>query len=467
MAQLRPEPQPRPRGLNVLGNLGYTPTWATTRLPAGTPGEKRITYTPDSIAQWVRFVQAAVQRYPEVRYWSIWNEPNDTATYFRGDSVGQSRAGRIRAYNKLVAAGAPVIRASNQYGRGYVVGLELSAGDDPALYAKEWLQGVLGPGGVGDSLDRVAVHHYARRASDSRDYLYGMVAGSGVTNWRWPVWVTEVGMFGCNESKRTPAGREALGYCYGPNLEFTNDDSQATYVAGLLGAMQGAPASSRWDKTFYFHSHLQVFGVNNGVDWGLLRGAGANDVTGRPSFTTYARVAGPLLTGGATYGYNEAVPVTALPAVVPTNVSSSAAYDYVWEYRWCSIGGGPYSCPSAWHPYNEGLGLATISPWVDASDFSVHVRVRQYTPDRRTLVGDAWHFISRAGQCQDPTGNCPILPTARAATAPADTSAPATGTPAGTATSADLGTRRTWGARGQPRRRQQGGSHDLHVQEAP
>jgi hypothetical protein len=67
----------RQRGLGVAFDVSApAPNWAT-----GTPPElPQIDPTFDpSAAEFAAFVRAAGRRYPGVRYWSIWNEPNDAA----------------------------------------------------------------------------------------------------------------------------------------------------------------------------------------------------------------------------------------------------------------------------------------------------------------------------------------------------------------------------------------------------
>jgi hypothetical protein len=64
---------------NLGGNLDVTapaPNWATG-TPPGRP-DIDATFDP-SAAEFGAFVRAAALRYPGVHYWSIWNEPNDTA----------------------------------------------------------------------------------------------------------------------------------------------------------------------------------------------------------------------------------------------------------------------------------------------------------------------------------------------------------------------------------------------------
>lgn len=55
------------RGISVLGILGGSPLWAN--------GNRQY-YPPTDLAAWATFVQTAMERYPEVEWWEIWNEQN-------------------------------------------------------------------------------------------------------------------------------------------------------------------------------------------------------------------------------------------------------------------------------------------------------------------------------------------------------------------------------------------------------
>lgn len=312
----------RCRGLNVLANISYTPPWTTQRLRGVVSQPIRARYLPDDLNDWAAFVREAVARYPEVRYWSIWNEPNTTDA-FRGWNNGAT-ADLVEDYNRLLDYAVPQIVANpDGQGRRSVVALELAGADYAAL--APWVRGVLGGRHKGN-VDFVAYHHYGRDY-EIRDKLYNLVAehDGDVGGWRWPVWVTEAGPIGCNDL-RQPDGaadlraRGRYEYCTGDSLAFIADDFQGRHVGGVLTYMRQSPAGARWAKTFYWHSHDEtIFDPAArgyvGTNYGILAGAKANALRGRPAFTNYAQIAGPLVLSGPTYGYNQRVPVTATPAV--------------------------------------------------------------------------------------------------------------------------------------------------------
>lgn len=375
------------RGLNVLGNLAYTPAWAAPRL-TNVPDSLKWKYLPDNLNDWAAFVRAAVVHYPQIRYWSIWNEPN-AANFFLGQSPGRTRDQLIADYNLLIQYAAPQIRGNvDGQGARYLVAPEL--GGAAAADANYWLNGVLAP--QGSNVDVVAVHAYGSRTSIP-SYMQGIV---GQTT--RPVWLTEAGPTGCNTT--APTQRKALSdqgwyYCVGTNQSYIDDQYQASHVSAVLQAMPG-----HWAKTFYWHSHTEVVGNYDGSDdYGILHGARSNAIVGRPAYTTYAGIAGPLGISGGDYGSNQNVSVTATPA-------APASYYYVWEYEWCYNGNAPGDCDHLWHPYASG-SMSTISPYVYKQDLWVYVRVTQYAWQNGPQIGatGAW-VINGDGTCTDPRG-CP------------------------------------------------------------
>src|SRR5262249_41296154 len=59
----------RNRGMQIYASLGATPSW----LGGGTPYGQN----PPPLSLWGDFCARIVQEFPEVRYWGIWNEPDD------------------------------------------------------------------------------------------------------------------------------------------------------------------------------------------------------------------------------------------------------------------------------------------------------------------------------------------------------------------------------------------------------
>ena len=378
-------------GMNILGNLAYTPSGAVTRA-VQYPGE-RHKYLPDNMNTWAAFVRRVVTRYPQIRYWSIWNEP-DINSFFRGYN---SENDLVPAYNALIQYAAPGIRGnSDGQGRRYLVAPEVS--DYAGLGAEvTWVRRVLAA--QGQNIDAVAVHRYGynRDASDVSSYAQSMaqqIQGTPMAaggSWAGDVWLTEAGLAGCNDHRARDA-RNAIAYCTGLNYSYIDDTFQANQLIGLMQATRGA-SGSRWTKTFYWHSHQEVIRDSVGDNTGILAGARANSLSSRPAFTMFAGLAGPLGVSGGTYGYNQNVSVTATPSV-------ASSYYYVWEYQWCYNGNASGDCDHLWHPYTAGQDVRTISPFVYRQDRYVYVRVRQYAWQNGPLVGvpPQW-VITGEGEC--------------------------------------------------------------------
>lgn len=373
------------RGFNILGILSYSNGADIQRSVA----RARHTYMPDDITRWSAYVRAVVDSFPEVRYWAIWNEPNDTS-YFNGYGWETSPAQTVGAYAALVDAAAPHIRGNTDArGRRFLVAPEVAAGQG----SDAWLREVLVR--QGHNIDVVAVHAYGDAAGIA-SYAGGLRGRLGLPSWPWPVWLTEAGPAGCNAGAANI--RATLPYCEsvnGSDRIFINDAFQASELSDLMVRMAG-----HWDKTFYWHSHTENVAVDIGNDYGVLHGARANALVGRPAFTGLSFWArGWPTASGAGYAYNASVPVEASPAV-------AASSYWAWEYRWCSSDVAETTCSnsadpaSAWHPYGvEGQDRTVIYPYVFSTDRWVDVRASQYAWVGGPLIGRAdWH-ISGAGEC--------------------------------------------------------------------
>lgn len=380
-------------GANVLGVLAYTPGWAVNRaVPVPT---KKYTYLPDNMSDWAAFVRAAVTRYPQIRYWSIWNEPNGDQVGnrlgdFRGYGTETSPDQLVPAYEALIQAAAPHIRGNpDGQGRRFVVAPELAGG---GAATDTWRRRVLTDQGA--NIDVVAVHRYGE-ATTIRDYVAGPSGRLGLPSWPWAVWLTEAGPTGCNEGAANV--RSSLAYCVSRNGSeriYIEDQYQASHLTSVLEAMQG-----RWAKTFYWHSHTENVALDVGNDYGILRGARANALVGRPAFAAYAQLAGPLGITGPQFAEGGYAQVTVTPAVP----SASRPYHYVWSYRWCFQGdGGIYDCTVTWYPYDEGSDMRAVDVYVSPEDYWVEVRAQQYNAAGGIRIGGAVHRVFGPADCRPP-----------------------------------------------------------------
>lgn len=62
-------------GVRVMPVLSYAPEWAST-APAEHPNSKHFPPRSEAVDRWKAYVETVVERYPEVEYFEIWNEPN-------------------------------------------------------------------------------------------------------------------------------------------------------------------------------------------------------------------------------------------------------------------------------------------------------------------------------------------------------------------------------------------------------
>ncbi|MBS3776607.1 MAG: endo-1,4-beta-xylanase [Bacteroidales bacterium] len=62
-------------GIKVLPLIGHTAPWASSG-PEGSDDLNRYPPADDMIHEWEEYVKRVVERYPDVKYFEVWNEPN-------------------------------------------------------------------------------------------------------------------------------------------------------------------------------------------------------------------------------------------------------------------------------------------------------------------------------------------------------------------------------------------------------
>lgn len=377
------------RGLNVLGNVAYSPSWATRRPElAGVPDSLRPYYLPDDLADWARFVRAIVNHYPQIRYWSIWNEPN-AEKFFRGSGWELTSQARVPAYNALVQAAASHIRGNyDAQGRRYLVAAELAGGLNDG--SDLWLESVLAE--QGQNVDVVAVHAYGEAFAIS-SYMRGLSGRINVPSWPWPVWLTEVGPTGCNEGQ-TDARRDTLGYCVALSTPlnstkkiYIDDTYQLNHLQGVISAMLGTSPARLWERTFYWHSHVENGAEGAGNDYGILRGARWNSMFARRAFQRLAEVAGHMPTSGPNWFSGNASFTVSVTSPVP------GTYYYVWDRMRCSTLASIGCKTTTYQSLAAGQDLLSVSTGISATDREVNVRVRQYQRQGGHLLRTAIHMV--------------------------------------------------------------------------
>ncbi len=79
------------RVMPVLGNL---PAWASTKDDTSAVSVRHYPPTKDAIPAWKDYVEAIVERYPEIEYFEIWNEPN-IDWFFNADTNYEAYVDRV------------------------------------------------------------------------------------------------------------------------------------------------------------------------------------------------------------------------------------------------------------------------------------------------------------------------------------------------------------------------------------
>jgi hypothetical protein len=157
---------------DILLTLGQTPGWASTNpdvvnyVGAGAPAP------PADIQDWRDYISAVAERYQgRIRYYEIWNEPNDP-TYYTG-TVAELAQLTAEAYSILKAVDPDNTVVS------------------PAAYLPGYLDQLL-QAGVGSNVDMIAFHFYETPPENTATAIANVRLvmarnGAGAT----PLWDTE------------------------------------------------------------------------------------------------------------------------------------------------------------------------------------------------------------------------------------------------------------------------------------
>lgn len=178
------------QGLDVYLSVHGTPSWATDGPPASPPRDLR---------DWESFLEAALERFPNVAVWGIWNEPNEEGFW----------TGTEEEYLELVRAAAPIVHGA---------GKRLAAPDAASSPgAREFVGRVLE--GAGERIDILSVHHYGL-AGDARRLIRSLPGTQ-------PIWLTEAG-FGAAQT----------------------EEEQAEHMRELLRLQS---RTERWSTSIFYH----------------------------------------------------------------------------------------------------------------------------------------------------------------------------------------------------------------------
>jgi len=208
------------RGLHVLANPAYTPSWAR----AGSDDK----YPPVDPNTYASFVQRAVERYaPQgVHHWEIWNEPNVPQFWKpRPDPV---------AYLNLLRPASTAIHAVDPTATVITGGtatagpsLDSMGGDGVSYSPYRWLR-LLYENGGRSSFDAVATHPYAT-------FPYSPLESWGSTMWTADMHALMVSK---GDGAKKLWGTEA-GYPTGSASGAVSESTQAQYIKDYLTAWSG------------------------------------------------------------------------------------------------------------------------------------------------------------------------------------------------------------------------------------
>ncbi|HVO33825.1 MAG TPA: beta-galactosidase [Elusimicrobiota bacterium] len=268
------------RGLSVLGILEYNPAWRS--VPWNTAPE------PEA---YVRYARAVVRHFKDrVKYWEIWNEPDQAVYWLPQDDMA--------GYSRLLQRVYPEIKAEDPTCKVLVGGLS-----DGIPFK---LRSVYKKAGAG-SFDIVNIHPFSDplAAQPIRELHSTYAAVKKVMDefgdGDKPLWFTEIGCPGVTEKIREN------GWWRGTSPD---EAEQAAWVNTVYRE------ALRWpgvEKIFWAFFRDTNHHWNNGVDYfGLVR----NDFSTKPAYDAYRALA-------------TVAPITepAPPATVPVAHDAGVASD--------------------------------------------------------------------------------------------------------------------------------------------
>ena len=258
----------RARGLNVLGTILYTPSWAR---PSGTGAN----YAPTNLNDYATFAATAVAHFaPQgVHTYEVWNEPNIVNFWAPGPDAAR--------YTQMLRLAYTAIHSSDP--SGFVISAGLSPygaygqGDAQHLNPVSFLERMYANGAAG-SFDAVGWHPY--------NYPYGL----GYAN--WSAWSQ---MSETSPSARSlmtangDGGKQIWATEFGaPTGSASNEESEAAQ-AQLVTDSYARLGSWSWAGPAFFYSYRdQSTGSSNVEDnFGVIH----SDWSLKPSYTAYQSAA--------------------------------------------------------------------------------------------------------------------------------------------------------------------------------
>ncbi|MFB3921362.1 MAG: glycosyl hydrolase [Terriglobia bacterium] len=191
--------------ISLLGILGYSTQWSTS---GPTAFEEGLFFPPSSVEEFAAYTRAVISRYPQVKYWEVWNEQN--LWCFWRPYPDPAR------YTTLLKATYIAAKEANPQCTVVLGGLASGGGWTDVILPEDFLSAVYGAGGR-DYFDIVAIHPYNQQ-QPPESYLPGSIERI----WRVmedhgdtakQIWITEIGWYtsgdGNSVDETTQASRVA------------------------------------------------------------------------------------------------------------------------------------------------------------------------------------------------------------------------------------------------------------------
>jgi polysaccharide biosynthesis protein PslG len=292
------------RGTEMIYTLGRTPQWASSQPNAPGPYGPGECAPPAHMSDYENYLTAIVTHASgRIKYWELWNEPDDTGFY----------CGDISSMVAMAQAAAQIIKRIDP--NALILSPGVTGGPGP-----DWLSSFLSGGGA-DYVDIIAFHGYwSPNAEDVVNVISSYrtaMAANGVAG--KPLWDTEASWAGFGNNG-TPSSAHQVGFV-------------AKYY--LLHWSMGV-------------SRFVWYAYDGGPIWGGLWNSATGESAAAKSYgETYRWMVGATLTSPCSQNRNSGIWTCTL----------SRADGYLAEAVWIPNTTATYTLP-AWPQYTEYLDLA-------------------------------------------------------------------------------------------------------------
>lgn len=203
-------------GVNILWVLCYTAPWASS-VPASNPWASR--YRPLQWSDWENFVSFLVGRYPQIKHWEVWNEP-DSDNFWKSSDAD---------YAELLRRAAIRIRAASSANKVLLGGLALSSGGVDSYGIGSFLDVILTAGAAQD-FDLLNYHAYggSPRWMRLNKGMQDVINKHGLQSCK--IWLTEVGYSTSGNSALEYKKADYVDQTYVAHLRMKNVERLFWYV---------------------------------------------------------------------------------------------------------------------------------------------------------------------------------------------------------------------------------------------